>query len=268
MSTAIEQRNTPTAVDFTADQLNLIKRTVLTPSKREATDDELALLAYQARRTGLDPLARQIYGIFRFDKRAGREVMTIQTSIDGFRLSAQRSGRYLGQTEALWADDNGNWRDVWLDDKPPAAAKVGVWIAGAKEPTWAVARFTSYCDTRSPMWRSMPEVMIAKCAEALALRKAFPAELSGIYTSDEMAQADQPEEVQGEVLPPAPTLKDRLTAAADKLDVPPETRKGIADWFLPDGELDPGKLEKAVERLEAGDLDGLLTAIDGEKVAA
>lgn len=242
MTDLVERANGHGEVDFTAEQMDLIKRTVLRPSKRQATDDELALLAYQARRTGLDPLARQIYGIYRWNKRANAEVMTIQTSIDGFRLTAQRSGRYMGQTETLWADAEGRWYDVWLKSEPPAAAKVGVYIEGAPNPTFAVARTASYIDGRSPMWRSMPEVMIAKCAEALALRKAFPAELSGLYTSEEMAQADRPEqpsqlrqqvpERQIEPPPSEPAPVETSEPAEDAVEtIDPERAAKIATGF-------------------------------------
>lgn len=156
-----------------------------------APNGDLAVFLHYCQRTGLDPFARQIYMI----ERGGR--YTIQASIDGLRIVAQRSAEYGGQTAPMWCGTDGIWRDVWLDAEPPAAAKIGVYRLGFPEPTWSVARYDSYCPRKrdgSPMglWSQMPDVMLAKCAEALALRKAFPNDLSGIYVAEEMSQADAP----------------------------------------------------------------------------
>lgn len=172
-----------------SEQMALIKKT-LAP---DLTDGELALFAEVSKRTGLDPFRKQIYAV----KRAGR--VTFQTGIDGFRVIAQRSGAYEGQTPAQWCDESGEWVDVWLSKEPPAAARVGVYRAGFREPMWGVARFASYAGDNQ--WRKMPDVMIAKCAEALAIRKAFPDDVSGLYTTEEMQQADAPHNPEtGEVL--------------------------------------------------------------------
>lgn len=162
----------------------------------EAPKADQAVFLHQCQRTGLDPFARQIYMIGRWSKNGTK--YTIQTSIDGFRLIGRRAadaGREtLEVTDTQWCGADGVWRDVWLADEPPAAARVAVIRNGGRFP--AVALFKEYAGTTksgdlTQMWREKGALTIAKCAEALAWRKAFPQDLSGLYTGDEMQQADR-----------------------------------------------------------------------------
>lgn len=185
----------PGQVDISQEKRDLIKRTIC----KGASDDELDLFIEQCKRTGLDPFVRQIYSIRRkqwnAQSRSYEEAQVIQVSIDGFRLTAERTGKYAGQVGPWWCGKDGEWKEVWLVDEPPAAAKVGALRTDFQQPLYGIALYKSYVQTNSggdpvSRWKTDPAGMLAKCAEALSLRRAFPAELSGLYTSEEMDKAN------------------------------------------------------------------------------
>ena len=194
---------------WTPEQTQLISTTIA-PG---CSADELRLFAYACQRTGLDPFSKQIYAI----KRGGK--MTIQAGIDGLRAIAERTGQLDG-SETFWCGEDGQWQDVWLSSKPPAAAKTIIYRKGASHPFVGVARFADY-NSGQGLWSKMGAAMIAKCSEALALRKAFPADLSGVYSTDEMQQVEpdtvQPVTVTAEAAPaPALPAGDAKVFAAGK----------------------------------------------------
>jgi phage recombination protein Bet len=189
----------PDQTAWTPEQAAVLRQSGI---KDQVTPAELSGFLHLCQRTGLDPFSRQIYLIGRFSKKDGREVYTPQTGIDGYRVIAQRvtaqTGGTYGYEDTVWCDPSGRWRDVWLADEPPAAAKVTVIRNG--QHFSAVATFREYVQAfpdgnPKGLWAKMPAGQIAKCAEALALRKAFPHDLAGVYTAEEMDQADNTAQV-------------------------------------------------------------------------
>jgi phage recombination protein Bet len=214
---------------WTPEQTQLISTTIA-PG---CSNDELRLFAYACQRTGLDPFSKQIYAI----KRGGK--MTIQAGIDGLRAIAERTGQLDG-SETYWCGDDGEWKDVWLSSKPPAAAKTVIHRKGSQHPFVGVARFADY-NAGQGLWSKMGAAMIAKCSEALALRKAFPADLSGVYSTDEMQQADATVEPVTVTAAPAPALPAKAGDA--KLFQAGKAAIAKADTMA--------KLQEVTERMEA-----------------
>jgi phage recombination protein Bet len=211
-NTDLEKRNTVpgymqgAAEHWGAQQARVLRDTIC----HELDPPEFALFVEVCRRKQLDPFSRQIHAVKRWNSQAGRKTMTIQVGIDGFRTTAERTGKYAGQRGPFWCGADGVWLDVWLSDEPPKAAKVEVLRHDFAEPLTGVALFQEYAQTKrggglNSMWAQFSTVMLAKCAESIALRRAFPEELSGLYTDEEMRQAE------GAVIVEQPLANDQTT---------------------------------------------------------
>ena len=210
MSTDIAHRPTTGDLALSPDQTEWTeKQRYALGLGQNVTGADLAIYLHVCQRTGLDPFARQIYMIERWTKDGPRQ--TIQTGIDGYRLIARRATDAARGTLAYaameWCGADGVWRDVWLSPEAPAAARCVVLRDGQPYP--AVALYREYVQTYkdkssgqmvpTAMWKDKAAGQLQKCAEALALRKAYPLDLSGVYVEEEMQQADnrQPDPEQG-----------------------------------------------------------------------
>ncbi len=157
-----------------------------------ATDAELKLFLFDCARQGVHPLDRLIHFSVRTDKYGKRKYTPI-TSIDFMRIRAAETGEMAGSDDPVF-DGHPNG-----DDSPPLAATVTVYrlTQGQRFPYTATARWSEYKPAEDFMWRKMPHTMLAKCAEALALRKGFPRQLAGLYAKEEMDQANGADIPQG-----------------------------------------------------------------------
>lgn len=186
-----------TSVALNQEEMFKMYSEVVSPGS-PLTKTQFAWYVNYCNQRGADPMGKDIYLVPRNVKQPDgtwKKVMTPQSSIDWFRKRATQSSAYAGQDGPYWCGSDGTWHDIWLSDKPPAAAKVGVMRAGFQKPVWGIALYSEYAQKSSDgkptdFWKRMPANQLAKCAESLALRKAFPDQFGGVYTSEEMAQSD------------------------------------------------------------------------------
>lgn len=180
-------------------QIELIKKTVA----KGASDDELRLFIQVCKGANLNPFLRQVHLVPRWDSKLGMEVRTIQVGIDGFRAVAESSGQYAGNEDPIYEGeqiiDVPAGRDQMKKLTVPTKATVTVYklMEGQRYGFTATARWEEYYPGPKMgfQWHIRPYLMLGKCAEALALRKAFPKLLSGMYAAEEMdrGQSEQTE---------------------------------------------------------------------------
>jgi len=179
-----------------AEQLELTRQ-ALYP---QLPADYFGVFCRIAQERGLSIYCRHLFPQLMTDDRGARTLKII-TTIDALRMIAARTGRYQGQVGPDWSGPDEVWKEVWNGDDPPAWARVGIRCAGVAEITWGKADWESYApyidfEVLDPFWAKWAPHQLAKCAEALALRKAFPEEMGGVYTKEEMQQAVSKQRVE------------------------------------------------------------------------
>jgi phage recombination protein Bet len=185
------------------------------------TDEDVNFLLLKAAEYGLNPLKGQIYATWRGGK------IQVETTLDGLRVLAERTGAYRGQTKPEWYDGE-QWTDVWIDDREtPVAARVGIRRKGFPEPLFVTVHWREFKQTNNngelaAMWQEKPAHMLAKTSASLGFRAAFPGEAGGIYTAEEMAVIGQAGSTEGGgAQPPAAASGSNGSAPAGNGSGPP-----------------------------------------------
>lgn len=197
---------------FRPAQVQLIQR--MNPDCNATEFDQFLHVSAQL---GLDPLRKQIYAfVFNKDK-PDRRRMSIVVGIDGFRSVAKRSGEYrpdnraprftydpaaaneasnpLGLISAevsVFQHAHGAWHEVtavaYWDEFAPIV-EGGKWVSGEDGKRFFKKDGTHQLDPNKENWRKMARLMLAKCAEAQAIRRGWPEDLSAIYADEELDRA-------------------------------------------------------------------------------
>jgi phage recombination protein Bet len=187
----VVHRDVSAPLEFTPQQSQMIRDTYA----NGASEKEFQVLMEGAKVRRLNPLLRQVHFVKRsaWDERtkSKKDVWSVQVSVDGLRAIAERTGKYDGQDEPEYVRDA---------EGLITACKVRVYRKDWSRPSIGVAYWSEYVQTKQDgtptrFWADMPHVMIAKCAEAIAMRKAFPEDMGGLYVDEEMQQADNVRQV-------------------------------------------------------------------------
>lgn len=202
----------PLTKAFQKSQIQLIQR--MNPDCNQTEFDQFMHVSAQL---GLDPLRKQIYAfVFNKDK-PDRRRMSIVVGIDGFRAIAKRSGEYRPDSRApryvtdpelkdpacnpeglvsaevsVFQFSHGSWHEVtaiafWSEFAP--IVEGGKWVSGEDGRRQFRKDGTMQLDPNKDNWRKMSRLMLAKCAEAQAIRRAWPEDLSAIYADEELDRA-------------------------------------------------------------------------------
>lgn len=185
MNTALATLNIKTDLWHDESQLAEVKRLV---SEYPLSDAEFAALVQLGRATQLNPFNRELWAI-KYSKTAAA---SIYIGRDGYRKAAQRQPEYeYHQVNAIYSEDTFEVvndtinHSYGINRGTLLGAYCKVKRKSSSRYSYVIVTLAEYGSTQS-VWKTKPETMIKKVAEAQALRQAFQEVFSGTYSEAEI----------------------------------------------------------------------------------
>lgn len=218
--------------------------------------DDFSMVVAQATRRGFSPWARMLYAERR-PAGSGTELV-IYATIEALRVIAHRSGDYVGIRKTEF---------VYGGDETPISASVKVKrYSRGKTRVFEGEVFWRDCYPGKGLgefWDAKPHTMMSKCAEAAALRRAFPELLEGLYTREEVTPPPRRRERPADDDEPMRPVDDD-TIDPDRPRTPMQFQLRLIDYGFGSPERRDhlaAMFEKQFARLHQTDLPGFYGAV-------
>ena len=200
------------------------------------TPDSIVMVLSYCKSRNLDPFKRPVHIVPVYDSARGAYIESVWPGISELRTTASRTKGYAGCDEAQFGPNitmefkgrvksGGNWEDAKIDLEFPEWCRITVYriVDGQKckfvgpKVKWLETYATQGpSDLPNKMWEERTEGQLEKCAEAAALRRAFPEELGNELTAEEMIGRNV-----HDLHVDMPTITDQSAAASERDAAPP-----------------------------------------------
>lgn len=221
---------TPKRIEFTNGQLKTIAEVVCRDYKGElAPPNFVQLFVSACIHSGLDPFLKQIYALHLSTGWA------MYVGIDGYRVISERTGLYQGMDGPYWSNDGEKWYDYpFVNDakkQEPKFCKVLIYRKGVERAIVSTVDMASHINmSPGTRWQTDPAGMLAKCAEMLGHRRAFPGDMAMLPKG---IKYDEPENHEAELPaipyePPADAVEGSFTDVKQEAKPEPAPAAAVA----------------------------------------
>ena len=184
--------------------LGIIERQIVSPTRsgKKPSQKEMMDFLMLCRSRRLNPFTGDAW-LVGYDSKDGAN-FSIITSHESLLKRAELCQHYDGMESGLiLEDENGVLEETQGDFLPTGAKAIGAWArvhrSDRKIPTYRRLNIARY-DTGKSYWAKNRELMAVKCAEADALRSAFPTSAGGLYIREEMPEVPKQVDITSNLL--------------------------------------------------------------------